>query len=151
MGLSSTWTPCCHFLAASTLVQNVDGLVGRLGVQDHYQYFDPASGKFFTLPWDPDKTWAAHGETPDRSIYIHFSKTILTVTVRDTPELRSRYRDKLYGDCRKGLRPRRCRPEADRIYDQIEDVAHADPVKRYDNGTFDWEPRRHQGFHRAAL
>jgi hypothetical protein len=28
--------------------------------------------------------------------------------------------------------------EADRIYEQIKDVAHADPVKRYDNGTFDW-------------
>ena len=48
------------FLAASTLVQNVDGMVGDSGVQDHYQYFDPASGKFFTLPWDPDKTWSAH-------------------------------------------------------------------------------------------
>jgi hypothetical protein len=125
------------FLAASTLVQNVDGMVGDSGVQDHYQYFDPASGKFFTLPWDPDKTLSAHGETPDRSIYLHFSKTILTVTVRDTPDLRKRYRDKLTEVAAK-VPVAAVQAEADRIYQQIKDVAHEDPVKRYDNGTFDW-------------
>jgi spore coat protein CotH len=125
------------FLAASTLVQNVDGMVGDSGVQDHYQYYDPATGKFFTLPWDPDKTWSAHGETPDRSIYIHFSKTILTVIVRDTPELRSRYRDKLTAVAAMAP-PEAVQAEADRIYQLIKDVVHEDPVKRYDNGTFDW-------------
>ena len=125
------------FLAASTLVQNVDGMVGDSGVQDHYQYFDPASGKFFTLPWDPDKTWSAHDEAPDRSIYIHFSKTLLTVTVRDTPDLRSRYRDKLTAVAA-AAPPEAVQAEVDRIYQQIKDVAHEDPVKRYDNGTFDW-------------
>jgi hypothetical protein len=125
------------FLAASTLVQNVDGMVGDSGVQDHYQYYDPATGKFFTLPWDPDKTFAAHGEKPDRSIYIHFSKTILTVIVRDTPDLRSRYRDKLTAVAAK-VPAGAVQAEADRIYQQIKDVAHEDPVKRYDNGTFDW-------------
>jgi hypothetical protein len=28
--------------------------------------------------------------------------------------------------------------EADRIHQLIQDVAHEDPVKRFDNGTFDW-------------
>jgi hypothetical protein len=125
------------FLAASTLVQNVDGMVGDSGVQDHYQYFDPASGKFFTLPWDPDKTLSAHAETPDRSIYLHFSKTILTVIVRDTPDLRSRYRDKLTAVAAKAP-VEAVQAEADRVYQLIKDVAHEDPVKRYDNGTFDW-------------
>jgi hypothetical protein len=125
------------FLAASTLVQNVDGMVGDSGVQDHYQYYDPGSKKFFTLPWDPDKTLSAHDETPDRSIYIHFSKTVPTVIIADTPELRSRYRDKLTTVA--AMVPvEAVQAEADRIYQQIKDVAHEDPVKRYDNGTFDW-------------
>jgi spore coat protein CotH len=125
------------FLAASTLVQNVDGMVGDSGVQDHYQYYDPATGKFFTLPWDPDKTWSAHGEKPDRGIYLHFSKTILTVIIRDTPDLRRRYREKLTAVA--ALVPATAvQAEADRIYQQIKDVVHEDPVKRYDNGTFDW-------------
>jgi hypothetical protein len=125
------------FLAASTLVENVDGMVGDSGVQDHYQYFDPASGKFFTLPWDPDKTWSPHNEPADRSIYIHFSKTVPTVIVRDTPALRSRYRDRLTAVAA-AAPVQAVQAEADRIYQQIKDVAHEDPVKRYDNGTFDW-------------
>jgi hypothetical protein len=28
--------------------------------------------------------------------------------------------------------------ESDRIHQLIQDVAHQDPVKRFDNGTFDW-------------
>jgi spore coat protein CotH len=125
------------FLAASTLVQNVDGMVGDSGVQDHYQYFDTPTGKFFTLPWDPDKTFSAHNETPDRSIYIHFSKTVPTVIIRDTPTLRSRYRDKLTSTMQ-AAPVAAVQAEADRIYQQIVDVAHEDPVKRFDNGTFDW-------------
>ena len=27
---------------------------------------------------------------------------------------------------------------ADMIYDQIKDAAHADTIKAFDNGTFDW-------------
>jgi spore coat protein CotH len=125
------------FLAASTLVQNVDGMVGDSGVQDHYQYYDPSKSKFFTLPWDPDKTLSAHDETPDRSIYIHFSKTVPTVIIRDTPDLRSRYRDKLTAVAA-AAPVAAVQAEADRVYQQIKDVAHEDPVKRYDNATFDW-------------
>jgi hypothetical protein len=124
------------YLAASTLIQNVDGMVGDSGVQDHCQYFDPASGKFFTLPWDPDKTFAAHGETPDRGIYLHFSKTVPTVIVRDGP-LRSRYRDKITVVIA-AAPVAAVQAEADRIYQLIKDVAHEDPVKRYDSATFDW-------------
>jgi hypothetical protein len=125
------------YLAASTLIQSADGMVGDSGVQDHYQYFDAASGKFFTLPWDPDKTFGAHGETPDRGIYLHFSKTVPTVIVRDTPDLRSRYRAKISAVI--AAAPLSAvQAEADRIYQQIKDAAHEDPVKRFDNATFDW-------------
>jgi hypothetical protein len=125
------------FLAASTLVQNVDGMVGDSGVQDHYQYFDPSKNKFFTLPWDPDKTLSAHDEAPDRSIYIHFSKTVPTTVILNTPDLRSRYRDKLTAVAM-AAPVAAVQAEADRVYQQIKDVAHEDPVKRFDNGTFDW-------------
>ena len=89
------------------------------------------------MPWDPDKPWSAHNEAPDRSTYIHFSKTLLTVTVRDTPDLRSRYRNKLTAVAA-AAPAEAVQAEAERIYQQIKDVAHEDPVKRYDNGTFDW-------------
>ncbi len=125
------------FLAASTLVQNIDGMVGDSGVQDHYQYFDPATNKFFTLPWDPDKTLSCHGEAPDRAITINFDKNALTAAILGSPDLMSRYQAKLAA-LETALPATAVQAEADRIYQQIQAVAHADPVKRYDNGTFDW-------------
>ena len=46
------------YLVAAEIVMTTDGLIGSTGASDHYQYYDPKSGKFFVLPWDPDNTSA---------------------------------------------------------------------------------------------
>ena len=57
--------------------------------------------------------------------------------MRDTPDLRSRYRAKITATIA-AAPVAAVQAEADRIYQLIKDVAHEDPVKRFDNATFDW-------------
>jgi len=125
------------YLAATTLIMNTDGMVGDSGVEDHFQYFDPVTGKFFTLPWDPDNTFGSHGEKPDRSIYTHFSHTVPTVIVRDSTDLARRYRAKIR-DTIAAAPPDKVQAEAERTYQLIKDAVYADTVKRGTNGSFDW-------------
>jgi hypothetical protein len=125
------------YLAASALIMNEDCLVGDSGAQDHYQYFDPASGKFIILPWDPDKTFGYSGNDETRYLEARFSRTALALAVRDTATFRARYLAKIQAVG--AARPAAAvQAEADRIHQLIQDVAHEDPVKRFDNGTFDW-------------
>lgn len=125
------------YLAAGTLVMNTDGMVGDSGVEDHFQYFDPATGKFFTLPWDCDNTFGSHNEKPDRSIFSHFSHSVLTMLIRDSGDLAKRYRARVR-DIITAAPAEAVQAEADRIYQQIRDAVHADPIKRTTNGAFDW-------------
>jgi hypothetical protein len=57
------------YLAAAAITMDTDGFVGRSGVSDHFQYFDPQSGKFFILPWDPDSSWDRRARRSTESIY----------------------------------------------------------------------------------
>jgi hypothetical protein len=70
----SSWTPT---------------VCGDYGIEDHFQYFDPKSGKFFILPWDPDGTFGSTGEKPDRGIYARFSRSKLSLAVRDAGNFRA--------------------------------------------------------------
>jgi hypothetical protein len=125
------------YLAASALIMNTDGMVGDSGVQDHFQYFDPVTGKFFTLPWDPDNTFSSHDEKPDRSIYINFNHTVPATIVNNSYSLHVAYKAKIAALI--AAKPLAAvQAEADRLYSLIQDTAHEDPVKRFDNGTFDW-------------
>jgi spore coat protein CotH len=58
------------YLAAAAILMTTDGLVGGSGASDHYQYFDPKSGKFFVLPWDPDNTFGSQDEMPDEGAVL---------------------------------------------------------------------------------
>ena len=78
------------YLAGDAICMLTDGFTGDSGVSDHFQYFDPASGKFFILPWDPDNSFASHGETPDRYLYARFSHSTLATVVRDQGDWRTR-------------------------------------------------------------
>jgi spore coat protein CotH len=126
------------FLAANTLISNSDGLAGDTGVEDHYQYYDPATGKFFVLPWDPDATLGADGiTTPDRAIYARFSKSTLLVTVRDKGTYRQQYKDKIRA-VMAAVPASEVQAEIERIYNQVKDAAHEDPYKGFGNDSFDW-------------
>jgi hypothetical protein len=114
-----------------------DGFIGDTGVADHFQYFDPQSGKFFILPWDPDNSFASHGETPDRYLYARWSHNALTLVVRDQGDYRQRYLAKLAAAIA-AVPPDMVQAQADAIYAQIKDVAHEDPIKMFPNDTFDW-------------
>ena len=125
------------YLAATALIMNEDCLVGDSGVQDHYQYYDPASGKMFILPWDPDKTFSYSGNDETRYLEARFSRSVPAVTVRDNTALHARYYARIL-TVGAAVPASAVQAEADRIYALIKDVAHEDPVKRFDNGTFDW-------------
>ena len=117
------------YLAANALVTNSDGLTGDTGCEDHYQYFDPASGKFFVLPWDPDDTLARTTSSPIASIYARFSKSRLLTNVRDNGNYRKGYQAEIR-ELMEALPAADVQAEVDRICDQIKDAAHEDPHKR---------------------
>jgi spore coat protein CotH len=125
------------YLAASALMMNEDCLVGDSGVQDHYQYYDPASGKMFILPWDPDKTFSYSGNDETRYLEARFSRSVLATIIRDGGDYRARYKARIL-TVGAAVPAAAVQAEADRIYQLIKDVAHEDPVKRFDNNTFDW-------------
>jgi spore coat protein CotH len=126
------------YLAVATLVMDTDGLVSASGeAADHFQYFDPQTGRFFILPWDPDNTFSSQGEKPDQSIYAHFDKNTLSKLVHDSADLRTRYRAKIR-DAMAAMPPERLQAQIDVIYNQIKDVAYEDPFKLHTNATFDW-------------
>lgn len=125
------------YLACNAVVMNTDGLTGETGVEDHFQYFDPASGKFFILPWDPDNTFSSQDETPDRYPEAHFSRSQLGRVVRDTEEIHARYLAKIAA-IMASMPAERVTAEADRIRIQIQQAAYADPNKPQSNDAFEW-------------
>ena len=125
------------YLAAAEIVMTTDGLIGSTGASDHFEYFDPASGKFFVLPWDPDNTFGSQDEMPTKSIYSKLGRNAMTIIVRDRSDLQSAYRNKIREAI--GTIPlATVQAQADMIYNQIKDAAHADTVKMFPNDAFDW-------------
>jgi hypothetical protein len=125
------------YLGAFAAVMCTDGFVGDSGVSDHFQYFDPSTGKFFILPWDPDNTFSSQNEMPDRSIYKSFDSNKLALLVRDTADLRARYKAKITA-VMAAVPVAAVQGEAMRIYQQIQAAAYEDPFKAFTNGDFDW-------------
>jgi spore coat protein CotH len=125
------------YLAVAAIVMTTDGLVGNSGAQDHFQYFDPQTGKFFVLPWDPDNTFGSANEVPTRSIDSKLGRNALVRVIRDQGNYQDLYRMKLAAAIA-AVPLATVQAKADSIYAQIKDVAHEDPIKTFDNGTFDW-------------
>ena len=125
------------YLAVSAIVMTTDGLVGNSGAADHFQYFDPQSGQFKVLPWDPDNTFGSAGEVPTRSIYSKLGRNVLVAVIRDQPSYQERYRMKLAAAI--GAVPlATLLAQADTLFALIKDAAHEDTVKMFPNDTFDW-------------
>jgi hypothetical protein len=125
------------YLAAFAVVMDTDGFVGDHGVSDHFQYFDPQSGKFFILPWDPDNTFSSQNEAPDRSITKSFDRNGLSRLIADDSALRARYVAKI-GTVMSTVSLAALQGEADAIYQQIQQAAYEDPFKSFSNSDFDW-------------
>jgi len=125
------------YLGAFAVVMGTDGFVGDHGVSDHFQYFDPQSGKFFILPWDPDNTFSSQNEAPDRSIFKSFDSNGLSRLVQDTPDLAARYLAKINATMT-AVSLTDLQAEADAIYQQIQQAAYEDPFKAFSNSDFDW-------------
>jgi len=125
------------YLAAFAVVMCTDGFVGDHGVSDHFQYFDPQSGKFFILPWDPDNTWSSQDELPTRSITKSFSRNALSRLVRDTSDVYARYVAKIRA-VMTTVPLTSLQGEVDAIYQQIQQAAYEDPFKAFTNAEFDW-------------
>lgn len=126
-----------EYFAASALITNVDGFTGAFEVDDHFAYFDTRSGKLFVLPWDPDNTFGSTNDSPERSIYESFDKSILARVVRDTPALRARYKAKL-DEIMRELSLSALSTRLDFIFGQIREAAYEDPYKMYPNDHFDF-------------
>jgi len=125
------------YLSACAIVMTTDGLVGNTGAADHFEYFDPQSGKFFVLPWDPDNSFGSQNEVPTRSIYSKLGRNAYVRVIRDQGNYQERYRMKL-AEAVATVPLATVQATADRIYAQIKDAAHEDPVKTFPNDTFDW-------------
>jgi hypothetical protein len=125
------------YLASNTVVMNTDGLAGDTGIEDHFEYFDPSTGKLVVLPWDSDNVFGSLGETPDRYLYARFSRSTPARTIRDDAGLRMRYEDRIRA-VMAAVPIAALQAEADRIYQQIHDVVYEDPVKPFPNSSFDW-------------
>jgi hypothetical protein len=126
-----------HYFVGNTIITNTDGFTGTYETDDHFQYYDPSTGKFYILPWDPDNSWGSINDPADRGIYKRFSRSILTRWIRDTYEIRHRYKDMLAAAMVK-LPVSALHAEADRVYQQIRQAAYEDPTKPYPNDHFDW-------------
>ena len=125
------------YLAASAIVMTTDGLVGNSGAADHYEYFDPQSGKFSVLPWDPDNSFGSAGEVPTRSIYSKLGRNAYVRVIRDQSNYQDRYRMKLAAAIA-AVPLATVHAKADSMYAQIKDAAHEDTYKMFPNDTFDW-------------
>ena len=125
------------YLACNTVVMNTDGLAGDSDIEDHFEYFDPSTGKFVVLPWDSDNTFGSVGEVPDRYLYARFSRSTPARIVRDDAGLRQRYEDRIRA-VMAAVPLTALHAEADRIYQQIHDVVYADPAKSFSNDAFEW-------------
>jgi spore coat protein CotH len=126
-----------NYLAAFAVTMDTDGFVGDSGVADHFQYFDPQSGKFFILPWDPDNTFSSANEMPNRSITKSFGTSKLAALVRDSASLLNGYKAKIAA-VMSAVPLASLQAEVDTIYQQIQPAADEDPFKIFPSADVTW-------------
>jgi spore coat protein CotH len=124
------------YFAVSAIASNTDGFTGPFEVDDHYQYYDPQTGKFVILPWDPDNTFGSINDLPDADIYLNYERCILTRMVRDGI-LHDAYLTKLE-DVMNRVPARAVKEQADAIFNEISSAAANDTTKMYPTDSFVW-------------
>lgn len=126
-----------NYFAVSAIVSNTDGFTGPFEVDDHFQYFDPSTGKFFILPWDPDNTFGSINDSPENSIFLNYERSILTRMVRDGA-LRDPFLARLEEIMATKLTEDAIHAQAEAFSNQIMDAAYDDTTKMYPTESFIW-------------
>ena len=124
------------YFAVSAIVSNTDGFTGPFEVDDHFQYYDPQTGRFVILPWDPDNTFGSINDLPDADIYLNYERCILTRMVRDGM-LHDAFLAKLE-DVMNRVPAQAVKDQADAIFNQISMAASHDKTKMYPTESFVW-------------
>jgi spore coat protein CotH len=124
------------YFASDVMVANTDGFTGEFEIDDHFQYFDPGTGKLSPLPWDPDNTFGSINDPPDRDIFHNFDKSALSRPLRDGP-LRERYLQRLETYMSQ-VPLATLDAEIDRVYAQVYDSVARDTFRRFPTGQFEW-------------
>jgi len=124
------------YFAVSAIASNTDGFTGPFEVDDHFQYYDPQTGRFFILPWDPDNTFGSINDLPDADIYLNYERCILTRMVRDGM-LHDAYLTKLE-DVMNRVPAEAVKKQADAFFNEISSAAANDTTKMYPTDSFVW-------------
>lgn len=126
-----------NYFAVSAIVSNTDGFTGPFEVDDHFQYYDPATGRFFILPWDPDNTFGSINDKPDADIFLNYQRSIITRLVRDSSSFREPYLAKLEAVMQQ-MPAEAIQRQAEVYAAQIRDHVHDDSTKMYPVESFEW-------------
>lgn len=126
-----------NYFASNALLANTDGFTGDLEIDDFFEYFDPASGQLYLLPWDPDNTFGSINDPPDRDIFQNFGKSVLTRLIRDSADMRARFFAKLEAWMAQ-VPLEAIDAEIDAVYAQVRPSVAADTLKQYPTEHFDW-------------
>jgi spore coat protein CotH len=124
------------YFAVSAILSNTDGFTGPLEVDDHYQRYDTATGRFVILPWDPDNTFGSLNDLPDADIFLNYQRCVITRMIAGGP-LQEQFFAKLE-DVMNRVPADAIKGQADAIYNQISDAAAYDETKMYPTDSFVW-------------
>ena len=124
------------YFAASAILSNTDGFTGPFEVDDHFQYFDPATGRFVILPWDPDNTFGSINDLPDADIFLNYERCVITRMIAGGP-LQESFFAKLE-DVMSRVPAQAIKDQADAIVGQIGTAAMYDETKMYPTESFLW-------------
>ena len=116
------------YLATEKFLSDYDGFLGRVfGMNNIYWYRFASGDGFVLIPWDKDGTfdWA---ETP---IWEGIEENVLARRALQVPELRQLYLASLVKVAQLAGGPGGwLEQELDRLYNQVREIAHADPHKQ---------------------
>ena len=124
------------YFAVSAIVSNTDGFTGPFEVDDHYQYFDPTTGRAVILPWDPDNTFGSINDLPDADIFLNYERCVITRMVAGGP-LQEAFFAKLE-DVMNRVPAGAIKEQADGIVAQMGSAATYDTTKMYPTESFVW-------------
>jgi spore coat protein CotH len=124
------------YFATSAILSNTDGFTGPFEVDDHFQYFDPTTGRFVILPWDPDNIFGSINDLPTADVFLNYERCVITRMIAGGP-LQEAFFAKLE-DVMNRVPAAAIKGQADAIVAQIGDAAAYDTTKMYPTESFVW-------------
>jgi hypothetical protein len=124
------------YFAVSAIVANTDGFTGPFEVDDHFQYYNPDTGRFVILPWDPDNTFGSINDLPDADIFLNYNRSLVTRMVSEG-QLREPFLAKLE-DVMQRVPADAIAAQVDGFAAQIRATVEEDTTKMYPTSSFEW-------------